>query len=368
MPDEAPDLNEISRAVHGLAEAVESRYQEMSTMVTELQNRDRAGLRPGDTVAGPLDGPSADFFGGWLKASLFELDGSAGGGEFIVPPQYRGELFDLLAAASVGLRSGFQVIETSSDELHLPKIDADTAANWTAEAGTITASDPTLNEVIARPRGLKALVNLSNEIIADSNPSAIGVVQRSMVRAIALKLDIGFYEGDGSGASITGLKNVVGIQDVSMGTNGAALSNLDPFADAIGMLEEENARATAIVMHPRTWREAIKLRELTSGSNKPLLQESAGSGSQGIERAIYGVPVFLTSQLSIAETQGTSSDASSAYVYQADEVVAVRREEARVEVDRNGLFDKDMTRIRAVSRWDVVVPNPESVVRIKGIR
>jgi HK97 family phage major capsid protein len=134
------------------------------------------------------------------------------------------------------------------------------------------------------------------------------------------------------------------------------------------MLEEQNARATAIVMHPRNWRAAIKLRELTSGSNKPLLQESAGSGSQGIERAIYGVPVYLTSQLSVTETQGTSNDCGSAYVYEASEVVAVRREDARVEFDRNGLFDKDMTRVRAVSRWDLVAPNPEAVVRIKGIR
>jgi hypothetical protein len=43
--------------------------------------------------------------------------------------------------------------------------------------------------------------------------------------------------------------------------------------------------------------------------------------------------------------QGTSTDCSSAYVYQADEVVAVRREDARVEVDNRSLFDKDMTRI-----------------------
>lgn len=41
-----------------------------------------------------------------------------------------------------------------------------------------------------------------------------------------------------------------------------------------------------------------------------------GIGGRGVERRIYGVPVLLSSQLSIAETQGTAENASSAYVYQ----------------------------------------------------
>ena len=52
-----------------------------------------------------------------------------------------------------------------------------------------------------------------------------------------------------------------------------------------------------------------------------MLQESAGSGSAGVQRSVYGLPVFLTSQLSIAETQGTSIDCSSIYVYQANQIV-----------------------------------------------
>ena len=53
------------------------------------------------------------------------------------------------------------------------------------------------------------------------------------------------------------MKNVSGISTVSMGTNGAIPTNLDPWADVIGALEAEleaeNANASAIVMHPGTW-------------------------------------------------------------------------------------------------------------------
>jgi HK97 family phage major capsid protein len=97
------------------------------------------------------------------------------------------------------------------------------------------------------------------------------------------------------------------------------------------------------------------------------MQESAGSASQGIDRRIYGAPVFLTSQLSITETQGTSNVASTAYLYDASQIVAVRREGTSIEVDSSRRFNEDMSEIRAISRWDLVVPNPEAVVRIVGI-
>ncbi len=236
-----------------------------------------------------------------------------------------------------------------------------------AEAATISGSDATLAQVTATPRKLAVLETVSNEPIRDSEPAVIDVISANMTRALALKLDLGFFEGSGSGAEITGLKNVGGIGTVSMGDNGAALTNLDPFADAIGTLAQANAKATAIVMHPRTWQALSKLKEQTSGNNKPLLQEHAGSGSQGIQRSIYGVPVYLTSQLSVTETQGSASNGSSAYVYQADQILFVRRQEVEVTVDSSRLFNSDQSELRATCRADMVVPNAAAVVRIARI-
>jgi hypothetical protein len=99
------------------------------------------------------------------------------------------------------------------------------------------------------------------------------------------------------------------------------------------------------------WRSLIKLKEQTSGNNKPLLAEHATSpagpvgggadaGRQSVG-SIYGVPVWLSSQLSTTETQGTATT-SSAYVYDAAQIVAVMRA-------------------------DLLVPYPEAVVRISGI-
>ena len=66
------------------------------------------------------------------------------------------------------LRTGMRRITTTRDVLHMPRIDSDPTAAWTAEAGTITPSDPGYTDVTATPRKLATLQVISNELIADS--------------------------------------------------------------------------------------------------------------------------------------------------------------------------------------------------------
>jgi hypothetical protein len=103
-------------------------------------------------------------------------------------------------------------------------------------------------------------------------------------------------------------------------------------------------------------------------SRAATLQESAGSPTQGFVRSIYGVKVHLSSQLSTTETRGTAvGTATSAYVYDASEIVAVLRDDPRVEIDSSRLFNSDSSEIRVTTRVDLIVPNPSAVVRILGI-
>jgi HK97 family phage major capsid protein len=224
----------------------------------------------------------------------------------------------------------------------------------------------TSETLTATPRKLAGLEALSNELINDSIPSMLEVVGRSLLRSVALKFDLAVFEGSGSAPEPRGLKNVSGIQTVSMGTNGAALTNLDPIADAIGSLMDYNASAAAIVMHPRTWRALTKIKEAT-GSAKPLLQDEAGGVGAAPRLSIYGTPVYVTSQLSVTETQGTANNASSIYVFDPNQVVAVFREDASIEVDNSRLFNSDQSKIRCIMRADIVVPNPKAVCRVVGV-
>ena len=178
---------------------------------------------------------------------------------------------------------------------------------------------------------------------------------------LALRLDIAVFEGSGVVPQLRGLKNVAGIQSVSMGANGGAFTSLDPVADAIALLESANAVPSAIAMHPRTWATVRKLKDTT---NAPLVAESPAVAAP---RTLFGVPVYASAQLATNESQGTATTASSIYVYAAGEVVLVRRADAEIELDRSRLFDRDMSEMRGKLRADLIVPNPSAVVRIAGV-
>lgn len=307
--------------------------------------------------------PRSGLFGVEMRA----LVENSGAGGVLVPTEYSAAFFDRLAATSVILAAGAQPIRTNRDTLKVPRIDSDPTAAIVAEGGTISPSDPGYTEISATPVKIATLTVMSNEMIADSNPSVLKMLEMQTVRALALKYDLSAFEANDS--NFKGLKNTSGITlDSSLGTNGGVPADLDVIASAIATLATANATASAIFMHPRTWGTLSKIKEATSGNNKPLLQESAGSGSQGVTRAIYGVPVYLTSQISITETKGLSTDCSSIYVCDMSQVIPVFREDTRVEVDSSRLFNSDQSELRAIMRATLVVPNAAAVVRIEGVR
>jgi HK97 family phage major capsid protein len=139
------------------------------------------------------------------------------------------------------------------------------------------------------------------------------------------------------------------------GANGAPLTDYDPFLAAVGALRAANvAGPYAIVANPRTLL-ALELLRRETGSNEQL-------------GAPAGLPSFFTTpQLSVTEAKGTASNASSAFVFAPREVVVVRRQDSQIEMDRSRLFDRDMSEIRAKLRADVIIPNPQAVVRVDGI-
>jgi HK97 family phage major capsid protein len=268
-----------------------------------------------------------------------------------------------LRAGSVVLQSGVRVVTTERESIQWPKLSADVSPSWYEETDELVPGDPTFTTLSAVPRKLAHIVELSNEVIDDSDPSITDVLNAHLGVMLGLKLDYFLLEGSGTAPVIRGLKNVVGIQSVSMGTNGASLTSLDPIADAIGLLEASNATGPyVIVMPPRT---KSVIRKLKDQQDRPLMEANPTSDAPP---SVFGARVFTTSQLSTTETQGTSSDASSIYVYAPGEIVFVQRQDATIELDRSRLFNLDMSEMRAKLRADLIVPNPEAIVRIRGIR
>jgi HK97 family phage major capsid protein len=294
------------------------------------------------------------------------LVGTGTPGSNVAPSENANAFFDLLAAKSVLLAAGAKQIRTDHHSLAVPRLTSDVVSAWVAEGDDITEDDPGLDTILATPRKVAALTSLSNEIVDDSVPGILAMVDDSMSRSLALRMDLGFFEGSGTAPVIRGLKNVSGIQSISMGTNGAALTNLDAIADALGLLDAANAGPRrAIFMAPRNWTTLSKVKEV-SGSAKPVLTSTLDPAG-AIRPSVYGVPVYTTSQISVTETQGSSSVANSIYVVDLDQTVVVIRNDLSVVMSTDFKFGSDQTVVRATARVDLVVPNPSGVVRIAGV-
>lgn len=82
---------------------------------------------------------------------------------------------------------------------------------------------------------------------------------------------------------------------------------------------------------------------------------------------VFGVPLVATPQLGATETQGSSSLANSAYVFDVDSLVYVQRTPIEIEIDRSRLFNSDQSEFRAKLRGDLIAPNPNGIVRVAGL-
>jgi HK97 family phage major capsid protein len=106
-------------------------------------------------------------------------------------------------------------------------------------------------------------------------------------------------------------------------------------------------------MSPKVWTGLMALREM-SGSLKPLLSESAGSPTAGIQRSILGIPVWLSPFMPDTDI----------LVYEADQVFAVWRKDAGFEISNQFGFLKDGTAVRAIARATIAVPNAAAVCKL----
>lgn len=282
-------------------------------------------------------------------------------------PELATYIFDRLRPNSVMLAAGIRVMTTTREQILWPRTVTDVTPTWTAEGDEIPDGDPAWDQLTVVPSKLGHRTVLSNESIDDAPVDLLGWVESHILRLIGLKLDIGLLEGDAAlgVAGVQGLKHQSGIQTIaSLGTDGAALANLDPIAEAISAIEEVNASPSAIVMHPTTWMACETMKD----KNDRYLLSPAGEPTQAPSRSLFGLPVYVTSQLSSTETRGGHSDTSSIYVFDSSQLVLVRRADVQIEVDRSQYFSTDETQIRAKMRCGFALPWPAAVARVVGVR
>jgi HK97 family phage major capsid protein len=264
-----------------------------------------------------------------------------GFGAAITPQEWAKYVLTHLYFQSVVLASGATRIDTIYRQVHVPRVKTDGSAGWYSEVETITAGEPTGDELLLTPKKVAAIAQLSAEVVADSQPSVIDAVGTAMVRAVALAADGGILTGAG-GKAPTGVYGQAGARVVS------AAITIDALIEASGKVASVGGQARCAYMNPADHTTLMKSKDK---NERPLLGPDYTGGPTS---TVYGLQLWQTPAIT----------AETALVADPAQIVVAIRQDAEVAVSSDVMFTSDASVARVIARLDCGVNDPRGLVSI----
>lgn len=306
--------------------------------------------------------------------------GSVTSGGPLVPIQFLTDQWVLALTSAIALRNmpDVQVVPVSSNIVELPRESAAAAALAVAENGTISPNDPTL---VLQEFALKKQARLqlfSNETLADSNPAIDRIAMQMLARDVALLQDSQYLEGSGAGANVKGIRNYSGLTASSWA---AATNGSTPGGDDLVRLPYDifkaNGRPSAFVMHPRTLQSIALLKDGTGrylftdmsvwgGPQLQVVKDGFTYPSAAVGK-LLGYPVYLSTQILVNETQGSSSAASHIIYGDFSKCLILERQAVDIFTSPHFAMNADQTAIRVTARSTVALTQPTAFAVATGI-
>jgi HK97 family phage major capsid protein len=237
------------------------------------------------------------------KKALNEQTGGAGG--WTVPPEFNNRLLEQAGETSLidRLPAGRRPMEMpmSSRTLEMPMLDqsiapaegasaadAGVVAYWTAEAGSITETEPKFKRLQLEAHKLAGYTVASQELNSDSAQALESLLTRLFGRAIGNRRSYAFMRGDGVGKPL-GVRNAPAAIAVTRAGGG----NVVDKADILGMLEKQINPDNAVwLAHPFL---RSTLADLQIGTNTAM---AWGDIRNGYPATLMGVPILFGQHMS----------------------------------------------------------------------
>lgn len=325
-------------------------------------------------------------------------EGSTGAGGALVPAQYLQDQFVLSLQTAVAFRNtpGVDTIPVQSPLVYFPRETVMPTSGAYAEAATITESDPTFGQQAITVKKQAALNQFSNELLADSTPAYEQYIGRSLTRSLVLTQDLQYLEGNGTGANVLGMGSYSGLTaGYSVGTNGDAWGqSYSSTGPVLPGTEFPRAMVTAArnagfepnawIMRPDVW---ASLQGVLDGNGRYILESSGGVfgapvivpnvGSLPTQATytvppwkgmLFGIPVFLTTQIPNTETQGGSNDCSHVYLGDFNFARVLERQAIEIAIADQIYFTTDQTAVRVSGRTAIVLTIPGAFIKQSGVR
>lgn len=258
----------------------------------------------------------------------------------VAPAEVIPDALILTTAAFAGM------VEGDQPAIHVPYVDSDSSAGFTAEGAAITEAAPATTDVLVHTGKVAVLGKISREQLAHEGIGAL--LSDSFKRALLRKSNAAYLSQVApTSPAVTppaGIITQVGGTATAMGTN------LDKVADAIATIEGANGAATHVIAHPTAWNYVVKLKQ-TTGSNVGVLP----AGNDAATRSLYGVPVIVSN--SVPSNEMLVLDKSA---------ILSAHGQVQIATSEHVYFGSDSIAIRATFRFGATVADTDRVVRLKG--
>jgi HK97 family phage major capsid protein len=287
--------------------------------------------------------------------------GTATIGGNLVATDLRDDLFaTLLRNRAMTVALGARVLSGLSSNVDIPRQTAGATAQWLAETGTATASDPTFAKLSLTPKRVSAFVVASKQLIAQSSVAIEDMLRRDIVAQIAVAVDAAMVNGSGASNQPRGILNTTSVSTATIGANGG-----DPTWSTLVEMErlvaDQNADMGSLGYLTNS-RVRSKLKRTLRGTNLDYIWSPADSPADGVFSALNGYRAAVSNNVPNNLTKGTSTTACSAIVFGdwTEAIIAQFGAAVDITVDPYSLAPSGEVRIVAHSFLDCGVRQPGS--------
>jgi hypothetical protein len=300
------------------------------------------------------------------KAMGDMVSGQDGG--FLAPEQWSTTFIDQIYPAQALSRLPVTRINMGTRVTHVPRLSSNIAITYTAEQGSITANQAQLQQISFTARKQTFLVQISNELIRDSNPAAQAILTNNATRYLAIDRDKQALLGDGTAGTPTGLLNTTHV------TVGAGFSGTVVFSDfntliynVEGLNKSTNVPlaqtvCSGIVGPVRLKSAVLNLKDTTNArvmygyGTRDERGQSRPDGSAMLD-GLFGVDNWVLTNI-LADSAGASNvffgDWQHLWIMQRQDIEILSSNVAGTA------FQNDQTWVRGIARYDVGVAHPEA--------
>ena len=259
---------------------------------------------------------AADRKAGSLAHAMKALSsGTGSSGGFLTIPQLASQLTPLLRARTAVLALG-ATVQPVATELDVAGLSSGASAYWVAENALIPTSEETFNfAAVLRPKPLAALIPVSNRLLRDAavTPSLDEALRVDLSQVIALRADLAFLRGTGTGGEPLGLRNRTDLTPApDLGPQGA-VPTYDDLMSMVGGLRDVNAPflSPGWIFNPKLITVLQKMKTSTGVylSSDPNLLSFDAQGGGG---RLLQIPFRTSSQMGCAPSTRRSRCVRSA--------------------------------------------------------